>query len=145
VAIVHAAFDLMVVMGSYLAIVALWTLVVMARGSILAEHRPHLWALVVAGPLGFLAIEAGWIVTEVGRQPWTIYGQLRTADAVTPAPGLFVPFVACTVLYCMLGAIVMWLLAHQVLGTSEDVDPAIARPRPSGVLRPAPHDTRRDQ
>ena len=46
-----------------------------------------------SAPLGFIAIEAGWTVTEVGRQPWVVYGVLRTADAVTPMPGLVVPFV----------------------------------------------------
>jgi cytochrome d ubiquinol oxidase subunit I len=41
---------------------------------------------VLCAPLGFLALEAGWVVTEVGRQPWVIYGIMRTADAVTPVP-----------------------------------------------------------
>ena len=46
--------------------------------------------------MGFIAIEAGWTVTEVGRQPWIVYGVLRTADAVTPMPGLIVPFLGFT-------------------------------------------------
>ncbi len=46
--------------------------------------------------MGFIAIEAGWTVTEVGRQPWIIYGVLRTADAVTPMPGLIVPVPAAS-------------------------------------------------
>ena len=45
----------------------------------------------LATPMGFLAIEAGWMVTELGRQPWIIHGVMRTADAVTPMPGLIVP------------------------------------------------------
>jgi cytochrome bd ubiquinol oxidase subunit I len=54
-------------------------------------------------------------VTEVGRQPWVIYGVLRTRDAVTPMPGLVVPFVTFTLLYVLLGVIVVWLLWHHVL------------------------------
>ena len=65
--------------------------------------------------MGFIAIEAGWTVTEVGRQPWIIYGVLRTADAVTPMPGLVVPFILFTLLYCFLGVIVAWLLYRQII------------------------------
>ena len=54
------------------------------------------WLLVLAAPLGFVAIEAGWVVTEVGRQPWVVQDVLRTADAVTPMPHLMVPFVTHT-------------------------------------------------
>ena len=66
-------------------------------------------------PMGFIAIEAGWTVTEVGRQPWIIYGVMRTADAVTPMPGLVYPFVVFTLLYCFLGVIVAWLLYRQII------------------------------
>jgi cytochrome d ubiquinol oxidase subunit I len=65
--------------------------------------------------MGFIAIEAGWTVTEVGRQPWVIHGVLRTADAVTPMPGLIVPFLLFTLLYCFLGVIVVWLLYRQII------------------------------
>jgi cytochrome d ubiquinol oxidase subunit I len=65
--------------------------------------------------MGFIAIEAGWTVTEVGRQPWIIHGVLRTADAVTPMPGLIVPFLLFTLLYCFLGVIVVWLLYRQII------------------------------
>jgi cytochrome d ubiquinol oxidase subunit I len=65
--------------------------------------------------MGFIAIEAGWTVTEVGRQPWIIQGVLRTADAVTPMPGLIVPFLLFTLLYFFLGVIVAWLLYRQII------------------------------
>jgi cytochrome d ubiquinol oxidase subunit I len=61
-----------------------------------------------------IAIEAGWTVTEVGRQPWIIYGIMKTADAVTPMPGLIVPFTLFTLLYIFLGIIVIWLLTNMV-------------------------------
>jgi cytochrome d ubiquinol oxidase subunit I len=83
------------------------------------KHRPPadcrwlLRALVAAGPLGFVAIEAGWVVTEVGRQPWIIYGIMRTKDAVTPMPGIAVPFVAFTGLYVFLAFTVFFVLRRQ--------------------------------
>ena len=80
-------------------------------------HPGLLRALVAAGPLGFVAIEAGWVVTEVGRQPWIIYGVMRTQDAVTPMPGIVVPFVVFTVLYIFLAFIVFFLLRRQFLDT----------------------------
>jgi cytochrome d ubiquinol oxidase subunit I len=67
--------------------------------------------------LGFICVEAGWTVTEVGRQPWIVTGILRTADAVTPMPGLVVPFLTFTALYVFLGVIVTWLMYQQVLHT----------------------------
>ena len=85
--------------------------------------------------MGFICTEAGWVVTEVGRQPWVILGVLRTADAVTPMPGLVVPFLAFTLLYCFLGVIVAWLLYQQVLKSptiAEEEMPVGARPRELG-------------
>ena len=61
-----------------------------------------------------MAVEAGWTVTEVGRQPWIVRHVLRTADAVTPMPGLVVPFAVFSVLYLILAAIVIALLRAEV-------------------------------
>jgi len=72
-------------------------------------------AIALATPMGFIATEAGWMVTELGRQPWVIYGVLRTRDAVTPMPGLVVPLVVFTLLYCFLGVIVARLLYRQIV------------------------------
>lgn len=117
VRIVHISFQVMVALGTYLALVSIWAAVVALRGREIADRRPLLAAIAVGAPMGFLAIEAGWSVTEVGRQPWVIYGVLRTADAVTPMPGLIVPFLTITLLYCFLGAIVVWLLYEHVHGS----------------------------
>ena len=84
----------------------------------LAGHPRLLGALVAAGPLGFIAIEAGWIVTEVGRQPWIIYGVMRTENAVTPMPGFVAPFVIFTALYIFLGFVVFFLLRRQFIETA---------------------------
>jgi cytochrome bd-type quinol oxidase subunit 1 len=83
------------------------------------ESRWFLRALILAAPLGFIAIETGWVVTEVGRQPWIIYGVMRTAQAVTPVPGLVVPFITFTALYIFLAAITVWLLLRQVAASPQ--------------------------
>jgi cytochrome d ubiquinol oxidase subunit I len=115
VPIVHAAFQVMIGLGSFMALVALWVIVTLIRRRDVAQNRTLLKAIVLATPMGFLAIEAGWVVTEVGRQPWIISGVLKTKDAVTPMPGLVVPFTLFTVLYLLLGVVVTWLLYSQII------------------------------
>lgn len=117
VPIVHVAFQVMVGLGTIMALVSLWAVAMLARRRDLAAHRRLLAALVVVAPMGIIAIEAGWTVTEVGRQPWVVYGLVRTADAVTPMPGLVVPFLTFTALYLFLGAVVVVLLRRHVLST----------------------------
>ena len=117
VRIVHWSFDLMVGAGMVMLALAAWSGWLWGTRRILAEHKWLLRALVAAGPLGFVAIETGWVVTEVGRQPWIIYGVMRTEDAVTPMPWLVVPFVTFTVLYFFLAVIVCFLLRRQFLET----------------------------
>jgi cytochrome bd ubiquinol oxidase subunit I len=112
---VHLSFQLMVALGTYLALVSLWVGWLAWRRRDLAHDRWLMRAIALATPMGFIAVEAGWMVTELGRQPWVIYGILRTSDAVTPMPGLVVPFVTFTLLYCLLGVIVVWLLYRQIL------------------------------
>jgi len=112
---VHFSFDVMVAAGTYLALVALWTGWLAWRRADLAHNRWLMRAIALATPLGFVAVEAGWMVTELGRQPWVIYGVLKTADAVTPMPGLMVPFLTFTLLYCLLGVIVAWLLYRHII------------------------------
>jgi len=115
VPIVHTAFQIMVGLGTYMALVSLWVAWTWIRRKSVTGSRWLLRSIAVAAPMGFIAIEAGWTVTEVGRQPWIIQGVLRTADAVTPMPGLVVPFLLFTLLYCFLGMIVAWLLYRQIL------------------------------
>jgi cytochrome d ubiquinol oxidase subunit I len=122
---VHWSFQLMVALGTFMAVVALWAGWVTWRqrkrdrgrgkGGAPAENRWLMRAIALATPMGFIATEAGWMTTELGRQPWVIQGVLRTRDAVTPMPGLVVPFVTFTLLYCFLGVIVAWLLVRQIV------------------------------
>jgi cytochrome bd ubiquinol oxidase subunit I len=103
---VHLGFQLMVGLGTIMGLVSAWALVVVLRKRALFERRRLLLALAVVMPFGFIATEAGWTVTEVGRQPWVVQGLLRTSDAVTPMPGLDVPMLLFALLYLGLAAIV---------------------------------------
>ncbi|HZS39948.1 MAG TPA: cytochrome ubiquinol oxidase subunit I [Polyangia bacterium] len=115
--LVHPAFQLMVAIGMLLALVAAWALWLRLRRRAWADSRRLLLALIVCAPLGFVAIEAGWVVTEVGRQPWVIYGVLRTAAGVTPMTGLWAPFVTFTLVYLGLAAAVIAILKRQLRST----------------------------
>jgi cytochrome d ubiquinol oxidase subunit I len=97
--LVHLSFDTMAGLGILCGLLsmAFWALALARRRIPLS--RPLLAGLVVAGPASVVAMEAGWFVTEFGRQPWIVYGILRTSDAVTSAPGLGPTFVAFTVVY----------------------------------------------
>jgi cytochrome d ubiquinol oxidase subunit I len=118
--VVHAAFLGMVGLGlaaaAFAAVTVVWWI---RRRWSLPEHRRWLQAALVLGPSGVLATELGWIVTEVGRQPWTVYNVLRTRDLVTPVGGLWLPFVTFAVIYLLLGAVVAVTLWKQVRPTTD--------------------------
>ncbi len=130
VRVVHWSFDIMVSSGMLMLALTLCADVLWLKYRLLPDNRWLLRGLVAAGPLGFLAIETGWVVTELGRQPWIIYGVMRTREAVTPMPGLVVPFVIFTAVYIFLAIVVVFLLRRQFLETGSLV-PA----QPSGVTR----------
>ena len=117
IAIVHASFQVMVALGTAIAAVSLWTVWTLWRRRTLVGQRHLLAAIAAVAPFGFLATEAGWVVTEVGRQPWVVQGVIRTADAVTPMPGLWIPFGVFVVLYVGLAAVVILLIAALVRET----------------------------
>ncbi|MFT3925323.1 MAG: cytochrome ubiquinol oxidase subunit I [Myxococcales bacterium] len=104
--ICHLAFQIMVGAGSVLAMLGL--VYAYFRRKRLHEQLPRwfLRSLALCTPLGFLAVEAGWTVTEVGRQPFIIYGVMRTKDAVSPMPGLIWPLVMSLVVYAVLVTVV---------------------------------------
>jgi cytochrome d ubiquinol oxidase subunit I len=112
---VHLSFQVMVALGTYMALVSLWAGWHVLRKRDVAGNRRLLKLLALGTPFGFIAVEAGWMVTEVGRQPWVIQGVLRTADSVTPMPGLIVPFLFFTLLYIALSVAVVWLLRRQII------------------------------
>jgi cytochrome bd ubiquinol oxidase subunit I len=111
VELVHFSFDGMVGSGFFALFVAcvFWLLYWRSKGKV-STHRLLLLGILVTGPLSFLAIEFGWMVTEIGRQPWVIYGYLRTTDAVTTAPWLDYSFFVFTLIYMLLAVTLVWLL-----------------------------------
>jgi cytochrome d ubiquinol oxidase subunit I len=113
VVVVHLAFQLMVACGLAMMAVAVWGAVAARRHRRVPDGPWFLRAVLLASPLGMVAVEAGWTVTEVGRQPWIIRGVMRTADAVTPVPGLWVSMLGYTALYLVLGVVVWLLLRYQ--------------------------------
>jgi cytochrome bd ubiquinol oxidase subunit I len=121
VRIVHWSFDLMVGSGMTLFILSAAAGWLCWRHRRLPDAKWFLRGLVACGPLGFVAIEAGWVVTEAGRQPWIIYGVMRTEAAVTPMPGIAVSFATFTALYVFLGIVVILLLRRQFLQPSNPI------------------------
>lgn len=113
VPVVHLSFQVMV--GAGLAMIAVSLLYWLLQWLRRDLPRWLAFLLVPSGALGFIALEAGWTVTEVGRQPWTIRGVMRTAEAVTPAAHVEATFYGFLALYTFLGAVLAWYLIH--LGT----------------------------
>ncbi|MBO9594279.1 MAG: cytochrome ubiquinol oxidase subunit I [Niabella sp.] len=114
VAITHYAFQVMVGLGMLMLLIAVFYFFTLWRKRSWLEKRWLLKLFTIAIPVGFIAVEAGWTVTEVGRQPWIIYGIMRTRDAVTPMPGIVYSFYIFTAVYVSLSVIVMLLLYRQV-------------------------------
>lgn len=114
VLITHLAFQIMVGLGSIMALVAMIYLFFTVRKKDWFDHRWFLRALVFLLPAGFIALEAGWTVTEVGRQPWIIYGVMKTAEAVTPMPGIQYSFFIILLVYTFLTVVVIWLMRRQI-------------------------------
>jgi cytochrome bd ubiquinol oxidase subunit I len=113
VMVTHFAFQIMVGIGVLMMALSAILFISIRRKSWLGK-RWFLKLFVVATPLGFLAVEAGWTVTEVGRQPWIIYGIMRTADAVTPMPGIAYSFYLFLAIYLILTLVVVFLLYRQI-------------------------------
>jgi cytochrome d ubiquinol oxidase subunit I len=133
----HVAFQSMVGIGTLLAVAVAVFWILRWRGHDLS-HRP--WALrclVAAGPLAVLALESGWVATEVGRQPWTVYGFLRTVDAAGDNPGLWWVFTGVVVVYLgmTVGAwVVLRSMARRWRAGEEDL-PSPYGPAPEEVGR----------
>jgi cytochrome d ubiquinol oxidase subunit I len=114
VVITHIAFQLMVAIGFLLAFIALLYLLFSLKWRTVLIKNWWLRLIAFTTPLGFIAVEAGWTVTETGRQPWIIYGIMRTKDAVSPMPGLHYSFYVITIVYILLSFIIVWLMKRQI-------------------------------
>ena len=106
----HLAFDSMVGIGSALIALGLWFGFVWWRRRDIPKTKWFLRAVAISGVAAVVAMEAGWIVTEVGRQPWIVQGVMRTEDAVTGASGVWLTFSIVLVLYALLGTATVLIL-----------------------------------
>jgi len=114
VAVTHIAFELMIGIGTALMLAGiLYFLAIWKKKSWLSK-KWFLNLFIIATPFGFIAVEAGWTVTEVGRQPWIIQGIMRTSEAVTPMPGIHYTFYLFTAIYFTLSIAVIFLLSRQI-------------------------------
>jgi cytochrome d ubiquinol oxidase subunit I len=118
--LLHLAFDAMVGIGTAMVGLGLWLAIAWRRGRDIPKTKWFLRAVGISGIAAVVALESGWIVTEVGRQPWIVYGEMRTSEAVTQAGGLWFAFAGAVLLYAALG--VISVLAIKRLGRAEDGD-----------------------
>jgi cytochrome d ubiquinol oxidase subunit I len=140
VGIVFWAFRVMVGLGFAMMGLGLWSLLARLRGRLYEWQWLHRGALVM-GPAGFVAVLAGWIVTEVGRQPFTIYGLLRTAQSASPldAPAVGASLLAFVIVYFTVFGAGIWYLLRLAAKPPEahESGPANGPIRSAGIT-PAP-------
>jgi len=135
----HLSFDGMVASGMFaLLIGVLFWLFAWRKKRSWQENPWMLRGIILTGPLMFLAIELGWMVTEFGRQPWVIVGYLRTADAVTTAPGLNISFLVFSLIYVLLAFALVRLLLRQARTPFEKIklpwSEELYKPEPEEVI-----------
>jgi cytochrome d ubiquinol oxidase subunit I len=106
----HWAFDIMVGICSAMIALGAWLAFVWWRRRDIPQTPWFLRAVAVSGVAAVAALECGWIVTEVGRQPWVVYNVMRTKDAVTGASGIWITFAASVVIYAVLGVATVLIL-----------------------------------
>ena len=133
---VHLAFQVMVGCGFFLLALGAWAAVTWRRRRDLPSTRWFLRACAVSGVLAVVALECGWITTEVGRQPWIVYWILRTADAVNPAPGIGLGFFAVLVVYTVLTVASVYVL-RRLAGRDPD-EPETGIPVPAAPQEGSP-------
>jgi cytochrome d ubiquinol oxidase subunit I len=134
VRLVHISFQIMVGCGSLLSAFAVTSGWLFWRRRSLATTPLFLKAAVIVGPLGFVALEAGWMVTELGRQPWIIYHLLRTKDAVTSMPGLSITFGVMSFIFVKIpeGYAILKVLAANPLSDTKQAANSQGAPAPQG-------------
>ena len=113
-AVVHFAFQIMVGLGSLMMMIGMFYFFMRWRKWDYINNKWWLRIIAMATPIGFIALEAGWTVTEVGRQPWIIYGVMRTEDALTPMPGIQFSLMVIVGVYALLTFTVIWLMSRQI-------------------------------
>lgn len=112
VTLVHISFQMMVGVGMAMIVVGLFYFWARWKKPHLLSKRGVLWMLVLSAPLGYIGLEAGWMVSELGRQPWIIWKVMKTSEAVTHAEGLVISLIGFSSLYAVLGVVLVFLLSR---------------------------------
>ncbi len=136
VSILFWTFRAMVAIGFFLLIIMIWAFLLWRKGR-LFECRAFLRTLLIVHPLGFFAVELGWITTEAGRQPWLVYNLMRTADGLSPIPvgnviwslGLFV------IIFLLVGASYFYYILKALRLGPDVSSPVPPIQRPAGMER----------
>jgi cytochrome d ubiquinol oxidase subunit I len=126
--VVRVAFQLMVMIGTFLAALGAWYLFTRVRSKRVPSGLWFYRLLVVAGPASVVALICGWVTTEVGRQPWVVYGVMRTEEAVTAARGIPVGYATMAAFYACLIVAVAWILrrlARAPMATATEPESAL--------------------
>jgi len=121
---VHFAFQIMVACGFFLAAAGIIFWLLKWKWKEYLFHKRFLYLAAVCTPLGFLAVEAGWTVTETGRQPWIIYNIMKTADSVTPVPGQIFHLSVFLLIYLILTVVAVWLMKRQIKALNDSQEKA---------------------
>jgi cytochrome bd ubiquinol oxidase subunit I len=124
--VVRVAFQVMVAIGFALVALGLWHLICWWRRRRLPTTPWFFRAVVVAAPLSVVALIAGWVTTEVGRQPWVVYGVMRTEEAVTGANGILIGYGTLVCVYVALALTTAWIL-RRIARSPLDEEPAPAQ------------------
>jgi cytochrome bd ubiquinol oxidase subunit I len=141
--VVRIAFQTMVGIGFVLAGISAFYVFVWLRRKRLPRSTWFYRAVVAAGPLSVVALIAGWVTTEVGRQPWVVYGQMRTEEAVTGASGVPVGYASLVLVYAGLLSAIVWIL-RRLARAPVEIQPAPGgvAPLAAGAARPEAEEPR---
>jgi cytochrome d ubiquinol oxidase subunit I len=132
--IVHLAWDLMVGLGTLLSLLAVWFALSWLLRRDMPRSRWFLWIAAAAGVLSLVAMEAGWIVTEVGRQPWIVYNLMTVTDAATENAGVWVTFLVVAAVYVVVAIttiLVLRLMSQRFRVTGGGDENVAYGPRPT--------------
>jgi cytochrome bd ubiquinol oxidase subunit I len=120
--VVHLAWDVMVGLGTLLFLLALWYAAAWLFRRDMPRSRPFLWVASAAGVLAVIAMEAGWVVSEVGRQPWIVYELTKVQDAATANTGVWITTLVIAALYVGLGVTTILVLRGMSRRARETAD-----------------------
>jgi cytochrome d ubiquinol oxidase subunit I len=130
--VVRFAFQTMVGIGTLLALLGVWLLAVRIRRKRLPDSPWFYRAVAIAGPASLVALIAGWVTTEVGRQPWVVYHVMLTSQAVTGAGHIVVGYTALALVYLAVACGVVWILLRLARAPLREREPPPSTAAPVG-------------